>query len=466
MPGKKVSQGSSSNRRRGGLVPTLCNILGTLIVVVVFVLVLPVTAPRLMGYQVYEVVSGSMEPAIPVGSVVYVRPAEELESIEVDDVIAFERAGSVVTHRVVVNRTALGEFVTKGDANDGEDINPVPYDAVIGVVERHFPLLGHVMALYTSTVGKVYLLLTFSCGIMLNILADRLRDQRRARELVAAREALGISETAVPAEDSDKAATRRRSATVRRVLMAILAAVFICSGGVVAYTMHGYSSAERLNEEVSARYTTKLKNPSSGVVPITVDFDALRAENPDVIGWLYCKDTVIDYPVLHSDDNDTYLRRDYHGDYHMPGSIFVDAKNQPDFSDGNTIIYGHHLLTDLMFTCLENWQDQEFYEQHPVMWLLTPEQDYQVILVSGHHLSAYSNMYDLIPDLGDQLNAFLDEATAASDFTPIEGVWANPSNHYVMLSTCAYVFDDARYALHGMLVPVPSAGGKPLQSQS
>ena len=79
--------------------------LGTLFIVAVFALTLPLTIPRLMGYQVFSVISGSMEPAIPVGSVIYVREADASE-VQVDEIIAFYDEGSVVAHRVVANRTS------------------------------------------------------------------------------------------------------------------------------------------------------------------------------------------------------------------------------------------------------------------------------------------------------------------------------------------------------------------------
>ena len=150
------------------------------LIIGVFVLTLPLSIPRLMGYEVYEVISGSMEPDIPVGSAIYVRSVDAAD-VQVDEVIAFHEEGAVVAHRVVENRIDTSEFVTKGDANSAEDLNPVAYDELIGVVALHVPLVGRAMTLYASNVGKVYLLLTLACGVMLNILADRLR-RRRSRD--------------------------------------------------------------------------------------------------------------------------------------------------------------------------------------------------------------------------------------------------------------------------------------------
>ena len=130
--------------RGGKLIPALCNLLGTLILILVIASCLPLTVPRLFGYEIYEVVSGSMEPEIPVGSVIYVAAAEPEDILE-EDVIAFRSGETIITHRVVTNRKLDGEFVTKGDANELEDMNTVPYGNLIGRVEHHFPIVGRLM---------------------------------------------------------------------------------------------------------------------------------------------------------------------------------------------------------------------------------------------------------------------------------------------------------------------------------
>ena len=115
------------NRRsaKGGrVIPALCNVAGILILLSVIISCLPVTVPRLMGYEIYDVVSGSMEPEIPVGSILYVEGLAP-EDVEEGDVIAFWSNGSVVAHRVVKNKVVEGTFITKGDANAREDMNDI-----------------------------------------------------------------------------------------------------------------------------------------------------------------------------------------------------------------------------------------------------------------------------------------------------------------------------------------------------
>ncbi|MBQ9004965.1 MAG: signal peptidase I [Atopobiaceae bacterium] len=437
---------------------------GIFLIVLVLAMVLPVTLPRLMGYEVFNIISGSMEPAIPMGSAIYVSPIEP-KDVQVDDVIAFLDEGSVVAHRVVTNRTSLGEFVTKGDANNTEDLFPVPYDSLIGVVALSVPMAGAAMSLYASPVGKVYLFMTLACGIMLNILADRMRTRRSRQLREKVQEGLigaDASSAGDPAAAAD--APRRSGGWIRTVVMCALALVFFGSGGVVLYVQHQHAVSADAFQSLIDRFVSAVDDKGGTVAPIKIDFDALKAENPDIEGWLYCPNSRINYPVMRGANDDTYLHHNFKREYDFAGCLFVDSASQPDFADASTIIYGHHMLDDSMFGTLDDWSNQAFYEEHPVMWLLTPTQDYQVVLVSGHTTSAHSDLYEVHRDHDDAFAQFLATVAEQSDFTPVEGAEINPERNYVMLSTCSFVFDDARYVIHGKLVPVDSVGGEPAAS--
>lgn len=144
-------------RKKKSPVAVLCSALGTVLLILLVVVCLPLTLPRVMGYDIYTVISGSMEPAIPTGSLVYIEGAQP-EEIEAGDVIAFygaEDSAAVITHRVVENNTLMGQFVTKGDANEKADVNPVDYEELIGKLVMSVPYLGRAAQLFTSTAGKI-----------------------------------------------------------------------------------------------------------------------------------------------------------------------------------------------------------------------------------------------------------------------------------------------------------------------
>ena len=152
----------SSGRKGRKFFPALCSVFGTVILLGVIAAFFPLTVPRLMGYNIYEVVSGSMEP----------------ETVEAGDIIAFVQNGSVITHRVEENRYVEGEFVTKGDANSKEDMEPVKYGSLEGKVVYHFPVLGRIMTLVSGNVGKLYAALLVLCGVMFHMLAGVLRGRQ------------------------------------------------------------------------------------------------------------------------------------------------------------------------------------------------------------------------------------------------------------------------------------------------
>ena len=124
----------------------------------------------------YTVISGSMEPAIPTGSLVYVR-YEEPDTIVKDDVIAFysnNADGSIITHRVVSNSPAMGQFITKGDANEEKDMNPIPYNNYIGKVKLSVPVVGGIAQAATGTAGKIAAASIIGLAVILEIVAAML----------------------------------------------------------------------------------------------------------------------------------------------------------------------------------------------------------------------------------------------------------------------------------------------------
>ncbi|MBD5550512.1 MAG: class B sortase [Lachnospiraceae bacterium] len=210
------------------------------------------------------------------------------------------------------------------------------------------------------------------------------------------------------------------------------------------------ASAEKTSDgETGSEDETGSESENEIVCPVAVDFDTLFAENKDAVGWLYCEDTNINYPVMQGEDNDYYLHHSYDGQVSKAGAIFAAAENSPGFTDSNTIIYGHHMKNGSMFAHLADWADQEYFDAHSVMWLLTPEETYRVDLFAGYLTSVDSAAYTIFTDPCPEFDKYLSEVLAASD---VQTTVETPKDaHYVMLSTCEYNFQNARYVLFGVL---------------
>jgi len=115
-----------------------------------------------------------------------------------------------------------------------------------------------------------------------------------------------------------------------------------------------------------------------------MDFTTLREMFPDIVAWIQLPGTIIDYPVVQGNDNDYFLSRLPDGTKHKMGSIFLDYQNTADFSDNSILIYGHDMKSGDMFGSLKNYTSQEFYENHPHLYIYTPEKDYDIKLLAGY----------------------------------------------------------------------------------
>lgn len=161
-----------------------CSITGTILLVLVILLCIPVVAPQVMGYEVYTVISGSMEPEMPVGSLVYIEQTDPAE-FETGDVIAYYSsvdAGAVITHRVVENRVVYGEIVTKGDANEKEDMLPVIYGNVIGRAVFTLPKAGTLLEMASSPGGKAAVVCLVFAGLALSVVGGWIGKEKGKKE--------------------------------------------------------------------------------------------------------------------------------------------------------------------------------------------------------------------------------------------------------------------------------------------
>ncbi len=183
-------------------------------------------------------------------------------------------------------------------------------------------------------------------------------------------------------------------------------------------------------------------------VPVTIDFASLKAVCPDVIGWLYCVGTPINYPVVQSDDNDYYLYRLPDGTENKNGTIFLDFRNDPEFGDWNHLIFGHNMKNGAMFGSLTDYMEQEYYEQYPFWFLLTEEQNYRIDLVGGYVTPDGSEAYALPTDTAGR-DALFRKVSRSSVFDV--DVELMEEDRLVTMSTCVYDYEDARFVLVGVL---------------
>lgn len=181
---------------------------------------------------------------------------------------------------------------------------------------------------------------------------------------------------------------------------------------------------------------------------ISVDFATLQAKYPDVVGWLYCANTGLNYPIVQTaeEGGEYYLYRDIDGSSNKNGTVFLDWRCSSTFTSQNNLVYGHNMKTGRMFAPIVKYRDQSFYDAHPYMYLYTPNQLYKVNLFAGMVTPGDSTVYNY-----SLTSDYIKECISSSTFKSSVGT---PTGNILTLSTCAYDYDNARYVVMGELVPI------------
>ena len=144
--------------------------------------------------------------------------------------------------------------------------------------------------------------------------------------------------------------------------------------GIVIKEAHPQSFNKVHAEKESVRKETRYADlpPIDGFNP---KFDALKMHNSDCIGWIrFPTPDCISYPILwKKGDNAFYLHHDVNGHSDKNGSIFLDGENEPDFTDQNTLIYGHNMWNNVMFSRLSDYRSEEQWKKSPYFFIYRPD---------------------------------------------------------------------------------------------
>lgn len=179
------------------------------------------------------------------------------------------------------------------------------------------------------------------------------------------------------------------------------------------------------------------------------NFSALRSINGDVVGWIEIPGTELNYPVVQCSNNDYYLNHLFTEEYNICGCPFLDYRNPDSFDSRNNVIYGHRMNDGSMFTCIQNYSSQSFYEYNPRAILYTPDGAYSVEFFSGYVTAAKGDPWKLSFSSDQQYLDWLNSLAGRSDFSA--DISFSASDRVLTLSTCSHAFENARYVLHGVL---------------
>ena len=169
----------------------------------------------------------------------------------------------------------------------------------------------------------------------------------------------------------------------------------------------------------------------------------MSALSDDVVAWLTVDGTEIDYPVMQGADNNEYLNKDPFGKYSLAGSIFLDSRNKPDFSDPYSLIYGHHMEYGKMFGALDAFLKEDYFDSHRTATLMVADAVYSIKFFAC--LTSDASVKEI----------FAPTETSASTLEYVREhalIWCEPEGEkLIALSTCRFPQTTERIILFGVL---------------
>ena len=164
-------------------VEKICNLISILMVLIVIGVGAVMIVPKIMGDDIYAVLSGSMEPHYHVGSVVVVDKDVSPEEIQVGDPITFRmEGGAVATHRVIEINAEAEEFRTQGDANEDPDLAPVRYENLIGKAGMSVPMIGYIPLYMRTPKGMFCIAAYVIIFVLLQIIPELLKPEKEEEQ--------------------------------------------------------------------------------------------------------------------------------------------------------------------------------------------------------------------------------------------------------------------------------------------
>lgn len=182
-----------------------------------------------------------------------------------------------------------------------------------------------------------------------------------------------------------------------------------------------------------------------------INFAELSSVNSDIVGWIRIRALDISYPVVQTEDNDYYLHTTFEGASNIAGCIFMNCYNKPDFTDQNTIIYGHNMRNGSMFGTLSDFQDEEVYNKSKYFWIFTPDFIYQYRIFSASVVNQTGLTYQTSfsdEDFQEFVNTAFQNSVVDNT-----GLQVTEDDRIVTLSTCTGD-DSTRFVVMGRLAQV------------
>lgn len=258
----------------------------------------------------------------------------------------------------------------------------------------------------------------------------------------------------------------KKKSLIRNILISILLLVAVAS---IGYYVKYYSDAKKVQEQSDefselkdAKFADVLKNvepvvkkdyDESVVIPDILDeYKALFNKNKSLIGWIEIADTIIDYPVMQTKDNEYYLKHDFNQKNDANGCIFLDCNCDVILGNDNWILYGHHMKNGKMFSSLIKYADMDYYEKHKYIRFDTiyEKGTYEVMYAFRSRIYNTNEItfkyYQFIDaNSSEEFDSYMEEMEKMSLIDT--GVSATYGDKLLTLSTCDYQEENGRFVV-------------------
>lgn len=221
---------------------------------------------------------------------------------------------------------------------------------------------------------------------------------------------------------------------------------------IYAEYREGEKEYEEVIENVITQEVIEDEETQTDEMVFEVDFEQLKAKNPDVVAWIrFDNPSQINYPVLQAKDNEKYLKTTFDGKQNSAGAIFMDAYNANNFSDENTVLYGHNMKNRSMFGALREYKKKAFWEENPYFYIYTPDgKEYKYHVFAIDIVESTAENYKRSFASKQEYSEFLKQIQKSALYGT--GVQVVTESNVVTLSTCTNVTDTQRLVVHGVKI--------------
>ncbi len=244
-------------------------------------------------------------------------------------------------------------------------------------------------------------------------------------------------------------------------ILILLLLIILAALGYVLFIVLGVFKSQSVNDDVKSLATetvsTEIATDANGkeLAYNPIDFDALEEQNDEIYAWITIPNTNVDYPVLQSMESDFfYLEHDINKNYLFAGSIYSEVCNLRNFSDRNTVLYGHNMLDGSMFATLHKFEDEDFFDENRYIYIYQKNRKLTYEIVSAYNYDTRHIMNSFNFDDDEVFQSYIESVMNPHSTVKNvnEDIQLDLDSKLLTLSTCLNGYDEGRYLVQGVLI--------------